>query len=221
MTDHKKRLIFTSLLILCPILVGLLLWNRLPAEIATHFGFGGVANGWSSKGFAVFGIPLFVLACHLLCAFVTRADPKNENRNGKVQGLVLWICPAVSWFAAGLMYSSALGGQFDMDKTGVLFLGVLFLVWGNYLPKCQQNSTVGIKLPWTLWDEEIWNATHRLGGKIWVAGGAFLLVSALFPAALIPWVLVVAILVIALVPCGYSYWLWRKKVKRKSKKRCQ
>lgn len=208
---NRSRLIFTSLLIIAPIFVGLALWNTLPAKMPTHFGFGGVVNGWSGKGFAVFGIPLFVLACHLVCAFVTRADPKNKNRNEKVQTLVLWICPAVSWFAAGLMYTSVLEVRLDTDKMGVLFLGLLFLALGNYLPKCRRNSTVGIKLPWTVWDEENWNATHRFGGKVWVVGGLLLMLCALLPASLLPWALVGVTLVIALLPCGYSYWLWRKK----------
>lgn len=207
---NKKRLIFTSLLIIAPIFVGLALWNSLPAEIATHFGFGGEANGWSSKSFAVFGIPLFVLLCHLICGFVTAADPKNRNRNEKVQNLVLYICPAVSWFASGLIYSSALDWRLDTDRLGLLFLGVLFLALGNYLPKCQRNSTVGIKLPWTVWDEENWNATHRLGGKVWVAGGIVILLCLFLPASFLPYVLVVVLPVIALIPCVYSYGLYRK-----------
>ena len=65
--EHKGSILITSIIILLPILVGLFLWNKLPNEIATHFGANGEANGWSSKGFAVFGLPLFVLDCHLIC----------------------------------------------------------------------------------------------------------------------------------------------------------
>lgn len=209
--NNKRQIFITSLFILAPMLLGLALWNTLPAQIPTHFGFGGEVNGWSSRAFAVFGIPLFVLGCHLICVFATAADPKNRGRNGKIQTLVLWICPAVSWFVAGLIYVSVLGWRLDTDRVGLLFLGVLFLVLGNYLPKCQRNSTVGIKLPWTLWDEENWNATHRFAGKLWVIGGVLMMACAWLLTSLLPWALTALLLPLAFAPCVYSYWLWRKK----------
>ncbi|MGN0573860.1 MAG: DUF1648 domain-containing protein, partial [Acutalibacteraceae bacterium] len=68
---NKIKIIITSLLTVLPIAAGLILWNRLPEKIPTHFNAAGEPDGTSGKAFAVFGIPLFLLAVHLFCVFMT------------------------------------------------------------------------------------------------------------------------------------------------------
>ena len=80
---NLKTMIITSIIILAPIIVGLMLWDQLPAEMATHFGEDGQPNGWSSKSFTVFGLPLILLAVHWFCVAFTDADPKNKNISNK------------------------------------------------------------------------------------------------------------------------------------------
>lgn len=80
MKKYKKQLILSSIVTLLPILIGLFLWNRLPDTIATHFGSDNVANGWSSKPFVVFGLPLILLGIHLFCLFTTMNDPKKKHQ---------------------------------------------------------------------------------------------------------------------------------------------
>lgn len=202
--EHKGSILITSIIILLPILIGLLLWNKLPNEIATHFGANGEADGWSSKGFAVFGLPLFILACHLLCCAGTCADPKNQRIGDKIFKLILWICPLVSLFCAVSIYGYALGMNTNVDTIGKLFVGVIFIVIGNYLPKCRQNYTVGIKLPWTLHNEENWNRTHRMAGWLWMCCGVvfMLLVFVKFDDI---WLVLALIAVMVLVPTAYSF----------------
>ena len=97
MKEYKKTMIITSIVILLPILVGLLLWEQLPEEIATHFDFEGTPNGWTSRGFTVFGIPLFLLACQWICVTVTLQDPKRKNMSEKLLRMVFWIIPIASF----------------------------------------------------------------------------------------------------------------------------
>ena len=202
--EHKKSLIITSIIILLPMLVGILLWNKLPDEIATHFDGNGVADGWSSKPFAIFGLPLFILAVHLICAIATCADPKNQRISDKILKLILWICPAVSWIGQIAIYGYALGYKFNSATIAMIFVSVLFIVVGNYLPKCRQNYTVGIKLPWTLHDEENWNRTHRLAGKLWMCGGVVFLVLVVLGYGN-SWILPVLMTALTLVPMIYSF----------------
>ena len=77
--QYKKTLIAASVLTLVPVVIGLLLWNKLPDQIPTHFGVDNAANGWSSKPMAVFGMPLLLLALEYFCAFFANADPKKKN----------------------------------------------------------------------------------------------------------------------------------------------
>lgn len=207
--ENKFSILITSIIILLPVVIGLLLWEQLPNEIATHFGSNGEPNGWSSKAFAVFGLPLFVLFCHLLCSGATCADPKNKRINDKIFKLILWICPVVSLFCAVSIYGYALNMDINMDTLGKAFVGVVFIIVGNYLPKCRQNYTVGIKLPWTLSDEDNWNHTHRLAGWLWMVGGA-LFVLLIFVDFGEMWMSIVLMGIMVLVPMIYSFLYYMK-----------
>lgn len=208
-----KKLVISSLIVLLPMLAGLLLWDKTPELLTTHWGFDGHADGWSGRGMAVFGIPLIMLATHWICLFVTmKLDPKNKGMEGKALGLIFWLIPIISNYVALVIYSTAFGKEWDQSLFMLLFIGILFIVIGNYLPKCRQNYTMGIKVPWALNNEENWNATHRFAGRVWVIGGFLFLLSAFLPEKFLPAVLLVLILVLALVPTLYSYFYYKKQL---------
>ncbi len=207
---NRKTLIITSIVTILPMLIGVICWNRLPDVMATHFGLNNEANGFSSKAFAVFGLPAFLLALLWVGAFVTSRDPKKQNISPKVFSLTLWIVPVLSLFVAAMMYPINLGYKLDVIFFAELLLGLLFIIIGNYLPKARQNYTIGIKIPWTLANEENWNRTHRLAGYLWMIFGILMIligVTRFVPAA---W-LIGIILMMVLVPCIYSFWLHAKK----------
>ena len=208
--ENKDKLLVASIIILLPVLAGLILWNRLPDPVPTHFNVYNEADGWSSKPFAVFVLPLVVLALHWLCVLGSSFDKYNAEQHHKVFGIVYWICPAVSLLCGGLMYSFALGYTWNISRVMLPLIGVLFIVIGNYLPKVKPNRTLGIKLPWTFASEENWHATHRFGGKVWVIGGCVLLLCMFLPAQSMVWILLSAIFIMVLVPTVYSYLYYRK-----------
>lgn len=210
--NNKWKLIISSIIMLLPIFVGLIFWNELPEQMTTHWGAGGNADGWSSRPFAILVLPLFMLAMHWVCIFFTAIDPKNKNQNRKVFGMVLWICPIASIFCNALIYATAFGKEFNADVIGLLLIGIMFVFLGNYLPKCKQNYTIGIKVKWALENEENWNATHRMGGKLWVVGGLLMMACVFLPDAVIPWAMVVLLPVMAVIPIVYSYAYHRKQV---------
>ena len=208
--QHKKTLILTSVITLLPILAGVLLWNHLPAQLITHWGVSGEADGWSGKAFAVFALPLILLAFHWLCVLITAKDSRTRGQNAKVFGLVLWSIPVVSLFSSGIMYATAMDVKLQMGAITMLPMGALFIVIGNYLPKCRPNRTIGIKVKWTFESEENWNATHRMAGRLWVAGGILFLLCAFLPLSAMMAVMVINIAVMVVIPVGYSY-AFRKK----------
>lgn len=211
MKENKKKLILTSIIIILPILVGLILWNKLPDKLPTRWNAEGVVIGWSSKAFAVFGLPGFLFAVHWVCVLASSADPKKQNIEGKVLNIVFWICPIISVLGAILIYGTALGMEFKVDKIMLALMGIMFIVIGNYLPKCKQSYTVGIKLPWTLSDEENWNRTHRLGGKLWVASGFIMILCMFLPTIAMSVVLIIILFSAIIVPTVYSYRLYKRK----------
>lgn len=206
---NLKILVITSLLILLPVAAGVILWNQLPVQIPTHWNMAGEVDGWSSKGFAVFGLPLILLAVQWICLLGTSADPKKAHHSEKVLHLVFWIVPVLAIVLSTVMYAVALGKTVKVDVILMVLLGLVFVIIGNYLPKCRQNYTIGIKLPWTLHSEENWNRTHRLAGRIWVVCGLVVLLGGFFGQA---WIILAAGLVMVLVPTVYSYLLFRKGV---------
>ena len=208
---HKKTLIISSILILLPILFGVALWDRLPDPMPTHFDANGVPNGYSSKPFAVFGLPLFLLAMQWACLIATGADPKRRNVNPKVLTLMFWLVPAIGLIAMGATYAMALGMDVNITQILYPFLSLVFILVGNYLPKCRQSYTMGIKLPWTLADEDNWNKTHRTAGPLWMICGLVTLVCPFLPGDIAKIVLFTALFTAILVPTIYSFLLAKKK----------
>lgn len=204
---NLKTLIITSIVLLLPILAGLLLWNRLPEQMPTHWNAAGEVDGWSSKPFAVFGLPLILLAAQWLCVLATTTDPKRQNHSEKIYHLVFWIMPVLSIVLHAVTYLTVLGVGVRIEMVMPIFMGLLFVIIGNYLPKCKQSYTIGIKIPWTLNNEENWNKTHRLAGWVWVIGGIAIMLTGFFGGFVAFFVIT---LVMVLVPAIYSYLLHRK-----------
>ena len=204
---HLKVLIITSIAILLPMLAGIILWNRLPDQIPSHWNAAGEVDGWSSKPFTVFGLPLILLAAQWLCVLGTYADPKKESHTRKILHMVFWIIPVLSLLLHTVTYAVALGKDVPMEVVMPVFIGLLLAIVGNYLPKCKQNYTIGIKIPWTLNSEENWNRTHRFAGRIWVICGFTIMLSGFFGAF---WIFLGIVLIMVFAPFTYSYILHRK-----------
>lgn len=202
-----KTLMITSLVILLPVLAGVILWNQLPEQMPTHWNASGEVDGWSSKPFAVFGLPLILLAAQWLCMLGTLADPKKENHPQKIFQLVLWIIPVLSVVLHAFTYAVALGNEVPIEVIMPVLIGLLFAIIGNYMPKCKQNYTIGIKIPWTLNSEENWNRTHRFAGFLWTLCGIVIMLTGFFGGF---WIFFGITLVMVIVPVIYSYILYRK-----------
>ena len=208
---HFRTLLITAIVILSPILVGVTLWDQLPAELPIHWDTNWEVDGYCTKPMAVFGFPFLLLVLHFFTVCVTTADPKHKNHSHKMLSLVFWIIPVISLVASSVTYFAALGKSALAEVIVPVFLGALFLCIGNYLPKCKQNYTVGIKLPWTLNDEENWNKTHRLAGWVWVIGGIIIVLVGLLRHL---WLILAVLIIITLIPTVYSYILHRKKIRK-------
>lgn len=206
MREYRKKLILTSIITLLPMVIGLLMWDKLPDKMATHFGSDNVANGWSSKTFAVIGLPVIMTVLHIIAMTVTLNDPKKKNISRKMLSVIFWLIPVLSWIGNLMTYSYALNMQLNIGMTMNIFMGILFILIGNYMSKNRQNYTVGIRVPWTLNSRENWNRTHRLAAVLWILGGAVFLINSFIQTSIV----IYLILLIALVPVVYSFILYKK-----------
>ena len=207
---NLPKLIITSLIILIPIVIGLILWDKLPDQVPVHWNMSGEVDDYATKTQAVFAMPLVLVAFQWICVLGTSLDPKKQNINDKMFTLVLWIIPVISLLCNSMVYATALDHKVDVEIIMPLFMGALFVIIGNYLPKCKQSYTMGIKLPWTLDDEENWNKTHRMAGFLWVIGGVVIMATAFLGAF---WLFFIVLIPMVIVPTVYSYLLYKKSKK--------
>ena len=207
MKKYKWSLLFGSLLSLSPILIGLLLWNKLPVQIPAHFSTGNVPDGWSDKSTAVFALPVFLFAMMWFCFLIASADPRRKNISPKLIRALIWFMAVLSPAAICSSYAIALGIHVNISMILYLIIGVMFVVIGNYMTKLKQNYTVGIRIPWTLYSEENWNRTHRVCARVFVIAGLSMVINAFLDSDIILFTIIAGLLAI---PYGYSFFLYKK-----------
>lgn len=207
MKKNKIKLL-PSIICLIPLIMGIILYPKLPDVVATHWNGKGEIDDYSSK---LIGVIVFPLALALVSVFTPKLielDPKNKDIDNKVKNVITWIIPVICFVASSVTLLEALGKQVKVEIIIPMAVGVVLVIIGNYLPKTKQNYTVGIKIPWTIDNEENWNKTHRIGGFMFVLGGITIAVSSLFKCRVI--VMLIAMFMMILVPTIYSYMLYRK-----------
>ena len=209
---NKWNLLFSSIVILLPILFGLIFWDSLPEELTTHWGADGQADGWMTKGATIFILPAILLVFHWLCFLASTKLPGTENQNPKVLGMVLWIIPIISLAANGTIYAVAFGKEISPVFLIFPLLGIMAIVIGNYLPKCKRSISTGIKVKWALQNQENWYATHRFGGKVYVVVGFVMLACMFLPTVVALCIGGVALLAMVIIPVVYSYCYYKKQV---------
>jgi uncharacterized membrane protein len=205
----KDRILFiTTAVCLLPLILSIALYDKLPDQVAVHFNTAGEPDNYASKFFAAIGLPLIMAAINIVTHVMLDSDPRRMNASAAIKYLSKWLIPALTVILMPITLFIALGYDIPVQIIVPAFVGVIIAAIGNYLPKCKQNYTVGIKLPWTLNSEENWNRTHHMAGYLWIIGGLFLILGSCLRA---PGTFLAAVIIlIALIPSFYSYWLYRK-----------
>lgn len=205
-----KTVLITCGVCLLPMLLGILTYNQLPNQIPIHWNIAGEIDGYASKAIFVFLLPVLMCGIQLLSLFMMSADPKYKNYSAKMARIVIWIIPFITIILEFITYAIVFGYNISVNIVIPMCIGVLFIVLGNYLPKCRQNFTLGYRLPWTLNDEDNWNKSNRLAGYIMVIGGFLVIILSIFDLAF--WAILGFIPVFLLVPAVYSFLLYHKKL---------
>lgn len=196
MFSKKKRALCYALTLL-PAVLGWLAKRLIPGVEAT---------GYLWPGY----MPVSMVVVEILLYRVMDSLEENREKNKKINGVVMWIFPALSNALFLMSFALSTGIRFSPGKVVLWLLGVLFLVIGNYLPKCRQNSFVGIRVPWTFSSEANWNATHRMAGPVWMAAGAAMLIGTCFREKVMMGLMFAVIGAAVVVPIVYSYCYYRR-----------
>jgi len=190
---------------------------NFPDQVPTHWNMYGEIDGWSSRFVAAFILPLIILGLYIMFLVLPMLDPKKERYEqfSKVynvfKGLLVSFM-SIIYFVTGF---SALGYNIPVAIILPLMIGIMFIIMGNYMSKIKMNWFVGIKTPWTLSSEDVWNKTHRAGGKIFILSGIAIATMNWMPPTWRMPIFIATILLMTFGTFGYSYWLFNKEAKNK------
>lgn len=208
---YKKTIILTTILILLPMVVGVVLWDKLPLQMVTHWGMNNEPNGWMSRPMAVFCLPLICAALQVLAIIATEKDKRKENLHRKSLALVLWIVPVITWVCSAVTYGYVFYEKINVGLICCLLVGLLFIAMGNQMPRQMQNHIFGIRTKLTLSDEDVWRASHRFGGWLLTIGGVVTILCALLQWW---WVTLAVFIVVAVAGLCYPRWYYNKREKK-------
>ncbi len=192
-------------------------YPQLPATVASHWNFQGEVDGWMSKNFHSLFFPALLAIMYLVFSIMPYIDPKKERyaEFAKVYRLmrdaILFVLLGI--FTVATFYNLKYSVNVGAIVAGLI--GALMVVMGNYFGKIKRNWFIGIRTPWSLSSENVWNKTHRLGGRLFMIWGLGI--------ALAPWLdfriaMIILLAGIAAIVIGinlYSFILYRQEKKNK------
>jgi len=201
---------FSFLIIILSFLVSFLTYSSLPDRIATHWNSLGNADGFSGKN-GIFIIPFIILALYIILKFIPLIDPKKENikNSGNSYNLIIISMVIFMFYIFSISLIWNLGYMFNMIYAIIPAFSGLFFMIGHILGNIKPNYTVGIRTPWTLSSDVVWNKTHKFGGRFFKYAAVFSLIGVFFGKYVI-WFMIVPIIIVSLMTVLYSYIEYRK-----------
>ena len=208
--------LFATVIILLPLLYLFLVYDQLPAKVPVHFGINGQPNGFVSNNLTwlpIGGLAALAMACYLLFRNIHRIDPKRQVRISSAAFIKigLAIVLLLSALSVYILYS-ATHGNIGLARLVYALLGLFFFYIGNLMYSIKPNYFVGIRIPWTLDDEDNWRATHQFAGKLWFALGLIICIcTLLLPLRIGVILFMVCTALLTVLPIVYSFLFWRRK----------
>lgn len=200
------------LLIVLQFIVAFYYYPSLPSMMPTHWNVYGNIDSYMSKEFAVWMMPIIGLLMLISFKIAPNFDPKkkkyqlfeNEWQILQTVFIVFFV------YMQGITFYAAFFPSLIIMRPMFIGLGILFILLGNYLSKIRQNYFIGIKVPWTLDNEDNWNKTHRFASWTFVTAGIIVLMEAFFIWQAAP-IVFGSLMLAAFLPVLYSYLLFKKK----------
>ena len=208
----RTTTILVLLMILGAAAAGLVLWNQLPDQMASHWNVNDEVDGYMPKVWGVFLMPLVSLGLFLLFLVIPNIDPNKANIAEFRESFNLFIVLFVVFmlYVHGLTLAWSLGYTGFRLSTALLpAVGLLFIFIGFMLRKAKRNFFIGIRTPWTLSSDTVWEKTHQLGAVLFMASGALVFIGGLFGGVTAFWMLLVPLIGSTLFLVVYSYILYR------------
>ncbi|HNK62408.1 MAG TPA: SdpI family protein [Anaerolineales bacterium] len=212
----KTTIILVLAMIVAAVIAGSLLWNQLPEQMAFHWNINDQVDGYMPKFWGVFLMPLIVLGILALLIFVPGIDPLKANiaQFRSAFNLFIVLISAFMLYIHGLTIAWSLGYQnFEMSAVMLPFMGVLFLFIGYMLRQAKRNFFIGIRTPWTLSSDTVWDKTHQLGSILFMGSGVLAIIGSFMGGVFAFWLFFIPLMGSVLALIAYSYILYRNETK--------
>lgn len=212
--NWKKELIPQAVLLAC-VMASFYFYQHFPAVVVTHWNFRGQPDGYSSKAFTAFFFPALLIAMYALFLILPKLDPKRDRYEEFAKAYNIFRHMIVGLLALIYLATSFYNLGYDLN-IGVITataVGLLMIVLGNYMSKIKKNWFIGIRTPWTMSSENVWNKTHRLGSLLFIVFGIIMMIMPYLPETLAIAIFLVWIIILVFGTFGYSWWIYRQEKK--------
>ena len=209
----RTTTILVLLMIIGATIAGLLLWNRLPEQMASHWNINDQVDGYMSKFWGILMVPLITLGMFLLFLIIPSIDPLKANiaQFRETFNLFIVLMVAFMLYVYGLTLAWSLGyTSFRMSSSMLPAIGMLFIIIGFMLRKAKRNFFIGIRTPWTLSSDWVWDKTHQIGSILFMLAGALTVAGSIFGGMIAFWMLMIPIFGSTIFLAIYSYILYRE-----------
>jgi uncharacterized membrane protein len=212
-----KTEILPIIIVILAVISSFYFYANFPEQVPIHWNAAGEVDGYGSRAVGAFLFPGIIIGMYLMFLLIPYIDPKKKRYDQfrkvyHVFKTVLVLFMAAMYFIASF---NALGYNIQIELWMPIMVGILFILLGNYMSKIKPNWFMGIRTPWTLSSEEVWNKTHRVGGKVFMLGGAMIAFTAFVPTAFRMIIFFTAIGLIVIGTVVYSYIAYRQEEKNK------
>lgn len=212
----RTTTIIVLLMLVIGTAAGLLLWNRLPDQMASHWDINDQVNGYMPKVWGIFLMPLIVLGMSVLFLAIPSIDPLKANiaKFRETFNVFIVLIVAFMLYIHGLTLAWSLGyTNFKMSTSMLPAMGLLFIFIGLMLRKAKRNFFIGIRTPWTLSSDTVWDKTHQLGAVLFIASGVLAFIGGIFGGMLAFWFMFVPLIGSTIFLLIYSYFLYQQEAR--------
>ena len=211
-----KTEIIPVILIILSIAASFYFYANFPDQVPTHWNYKGEVDSYSGKAFGAFFFPILNLGLYLLFLGIPYIDPRKDRYQDFRKVYHVFKGIFIAFMTLIYIYASLAGLGYSVSINTVIpaAVALLFIVLGNYMSKIKPNWFMGIRTPWTLENEEVWNKTHRLGGKVFIAMGLIMILGIFLPGDVYWKIFPIVVIILVFIPIIYSYLLYRKVEKK-------
>lgn len=210
----RKSTLVIIIIILLSFVISVWVYPQMPEKVASHWNAQGQVDGYMSRFWGLFLIPIMSVGLFLLFLIIPKIDPLKANIE-KFRKYFDWFIVLIFVFLFYIFMLTVLwnvGVRYNMNVAIIPAIGLLFVFIGVLLQKAKRNWFIGIRTPWTLSSDRVWDKTHKIGSKLFMIAGVIAIIGVLFPRYTI-WLIIVPVILVAIYTMVYSYFEYKKEKK--------